>query len=137
MSWEASYSLDSSPLVFVDLPSVNRTPGAPRFGAEKHLDERDTSFETDDGSFWAYRNFSRNVWRLTFRVNETQLMVFRTMHDAVDGALTPFYFRLGTEVLYVRKESGFKPQMLTQPTSPEPVYDYTLTLTEELISEEF
>jgi len=139
MSWAAAYSLATSPLSWVDLPNVNRSPGAPRFGAIQDLEERDNRFETDDGTLWVYRSFSRNVWRLTFRVQPAELAVFRAMHDAVDGALNPFYFRIGGvsgDVLYCRKETGFAPRMLSEPTLG-PVYDYTITLTEELISEEF
>lgn len=130
----AEYSLDNS--IWVELPV------APRFGSDfMGQENRDIEHETDGGQSWYYRAFQRRKpWTLTFRVTHAQLADFRTLHDAVDGALTPFYFRLNIEdfdvTLYCRKESNFEPQMLSTPTRPR-MFDYTLRLTEALIPEEF
>lgn len=132
----ASYSLDTSPLAFVTLPVV------PRFGSDiMGQADHDIQHETDGGQQWTYREYTRREpWKLIFRLTHAQLAEFRAMHDAVDGALNPFYFRLNIEdfdvTLYCRKESGFRPQMLQTPTRPR-MFDYTMTLTEELEPEEF
>lgn len=136
MSWAAAYSLDTSPFEWVDLPNVNRTPGAPRFGAAQDLDENNIVHETNFGVRHVYRVFTRNTWRLTFRITETQLATWRAMHDAVDGELIPFYFRIGDAYLYCRKEAGFQPQQLTE-MADDPLYDYTITLTEEFVATDF
>lgn len=136
MPWDASYSLDTSPPVWVNLPGLIRTPTAPRHGSMFDFDEQNLSFETNRGRRQVYRLFKRQVWRLHFRFSESQRATFKTMHDAVDGELTPFFFRVGTNILYCRKEAGFRPRMLTQPTR-DPVWDYELILTEEITATTF
>lgn len=127
----AQYSLDTSPLSWVTLPV------APRFGSSFNcVEDEDVRHETDGGQTWIYRCYSAQKWELHFRVTEAQLASFRTLHDAVDGALNPFYFKIDSTQLYCRKESGFDPHMLESPTSPR-MFDYTLILTEELLPQEF
>lgn len=137
-TWEAFYSLTSDPYAWIPLPNVNREPGAPRFGAQFDVEEENTVLTTNYGVRHIYRHFTRQVWRLTFRITHTQKIgAWKTMHDALDGELTPFYFRVGDDVLYCRKERGFAPTQLTERTSPEPIYDYDITLTEEFVASEF
>jgi len=125
MTWELAYSTSTtSPLTFIALP------GAPRFGADIISEESDIVQETNLGARWVYRLFERQVWRLTIRLSITDLVPWRDMHATVGGQANPFYFRMGTEILYCRKEAGFAPKMLTEPTQPI-VFDYTITLTEE------
>lgn len=136
MSFYASYSLDTSPLVWVDLPGPIATPIAPRHGSAFDQDEQNVVHETNRGVRSVYRLFTREVWRLTFRISEDQKAAFQTLHDAVDGELTPFYFRVGTTILYCRKEAGFKPRMIATPAE-DPAYDYELILTEEITATAF
>lgn len=136
MSFAASYSLNTSPLVWVNLPGILRTPIAPKHGSAFDADEQNVVHETNRGRRHVYRLFTRSVWRLSFRFSETEKPTWRAMHDAVDGELTPFYFRVGTTVLYCRKEAGFRPRMLAEPTKG-PVYDYELILTEEITATAF
>lgn len=136
MPFAASYSLDTSPPVWVDLPGILRTPIAPRFGSAFDAEEQNIVHETNRGVRRVYRLFTRNVWRLTFRFQESNKAAWRAMHDAVDGELTPFFFRVGTTILYCRKEAGFRPRMIPEPTQG-PVYDYELILTEEITATTF
>lgn len=135
-SFSASYSLDTSPLVWVNLPGILRTPISPRHGSAFDVYEQNIIQETNRGVRRVYRLFTRQVWQLGFRFSEDQKAAFRAMHDAVDGELTPFYFRAGTTILYCRKEAGFKPRMIREATHG-PVYDYELILTEEITATAF
>lgn len=136
MSFAASYSLNTSPPVWVNLPGILRTPIAPMHGSAFDADEQNIVHETNRGVRRVYRLFEREVWRLVFRFSETEKPSFRAMHDAVDGQINPFYFRVGTTILFCRKEAGFRPRMLADPTRG-PVYDYELILTEEITATTF
>lgn len=133
----ASYSLNTSPLSWVELPV------APLFGSDfESSGEKDIVHPTDGGQRWIYRQFTRKEWELRFLFKTSaEKAAFQALHDLVDGALTPFWFKvehdiLGTFTLYCRKESNFNPQMRTTSGRP-PFYDYSMTLTEELEAEEF
>ncbi len=120
------YSLDTSPLAWVDLPAI------PRFGSDYQTEVNDdVCYETDGGVVWTFRRFKRAQWQLTFRVSQTELLAFRALHDLVQGITTAFWFQFSTYVIFCRKEPGFNPQMLTTPIAP-PWYDYTLILKEEI-----
>lgn len=131
----------ASPTFLIDFPVGER------FGSlvDGRL-EGDLIHETERGKRWVYKQFTRRTWRLNFRVSETDLQFFRTLHDAVGGSETAFYFvedvttfttagdSIGLDVL-VRKEQHFDPHELTDPGVvlgvEMPFYDYTLELTEE------
>lgn len=123
----ASYSLNVSPLVFTTLPV------SPRHGGPlKNTDEKNIEHETIRGVTAAvYRLSKRGVWTLVFRMTETQLAAFETMHTAVNGRVNAFYFKLGSVTLFCRKEAGFKPVMVSTPRVI-PIWEYTLILTEEI-----
>ena len=118
--------VDASPLALVTLPM------SPRFGMSKATKDTDVARETHGGVKSAVALFRQEVWTMTFRVNETQLAAFETLHSAVDGQLTPFYFYWNSDSIYGRKEAGFAPVQLTIPSDP-PLYDYTLKIIGEPI----
>jgi hypothetical protein len=115
-------------------------PVAERYGSLIGIEENDIAFETERGVRYVYKQFKRKVRRMTFRMTEAQLAAFETLHNAVEGQLTPFYFVPDTDnaavVLYVRKEPSFLPKELDEPAVVDGVvttmYDYTLELTAEV-----
>lgn len=118
----------TSPVAWIDLPG-------PRYGSTpRNLADKDITHLTDGGQRWAYRRFEQEVWTMQFRVTETQMELFRTLHQTV--GVVPFYVKLDSHVLYCTKESGFDPHMISTPRQI-PVWEYTLTLTEYLLTEDF
>lgn len=128
MASTAYYSLNTSPLVYVQLPVSPRHGGSMKPGTVETNIEHTTIRGVTAG---LYRLSNRDVWTMVFRMTETQLAAFQTMHNAVDGRKTPFYFKLGSAVLFCRKEAGFAPVMQTTPRVI-PIWEYTLTLTAEI-----
>jgi len=111
-------------------------PVGPRFGLAPGTEEANLTLTTERGVRWIRRQFERDKWTVPFRFNEELKPDFQALHDAVDGEITPFYFTLDytnspVDAIYVRKEPGFMPQMLTTPADL-PVYDYNLILTGEI-----
>ena len=134
MAFEASYSLNTSPPVWIDLRNVIREPGSPIPGASDfRIEEQNITHTTNYGVRNVYRQFTRQVWTLTFFITHAQKIgAWKTLHDTVDGSLTPFLFRIGSDILYCRKEAGYAPRMIQQMASGAlPLYQYTITLTEE------
>lgn len=124
----------SNPMALVVLPV------AERYGAAIGEQREDLLMETERGKRYVYNQFKRTIRTMTFRVTESQLVAFRTLHEAVNGQATPFYWVVDTDdsasgVLYVRKEKDFRPTELDQPTAANgiqvPMYDYVLSLTGE------
>ncbi len=125
-----AYSLDGSD--WVELPV------GPRWGGQYDSEQQDLELTTERGVRWIRRQFDRQKWVMTFRVTAEQLEDFRTLHQAVDGQSTPFYFSLDYIVaspiggaIYGRKEAGFAPGQLSDETEP-PTYDYVMTIIEEI-----
>lgn len=131
-----AYYLDESVL------TVQTFPVGERFGAAPHeIEEGDRVLETEFGKKWVYKQFSRRVFRIPMRLTEAQLDFFKTLHEAVGGIETPFYYMVDSLAststgILVRKEPQFQPQELDQPAvgtngTETTMYDYTLILTEE------
>jgi len=124
-----------------DPGSVLTFPVGELFGSNPiGFDEGDLVIETERGKRYVYKQFSRRLWTLKFRVSEVDLQFFRTLHLAVGGQETPFYFvedasDSAGEAFYVRKEQHFKPTEIDQPGVvggvEMPFYEYTLELTQE------
>jgi len=111
-------------------------PVGPRFGLLPGEEEVNLELTTERGVRWLRRQFLRDKWTIPFRFTEDMKPEFKALHDAVDGQLTPFYFTLDytnspVDSIYVRKEAGFMPQMMTTPADV-PVYEYNLILTGEI-----
>jgi len=132
MNFPAYYITDPDELVLL--------PVAERYGSTIGIEESDIALETERGVRWIYKQFRRSVRKMTFRVTREQLLAFETLHNQVEGQLTPFYFFPDTDdmdlVLYVRKEQSFMPKELDEPGTVDgiatAVYDYELTLTSEV-----
>jgi hypothetical protein len=115
-------------------------PVAPRYGSSPHsIEEGDLTLTTERGKVWVYKKYRKKIPRVNVRVSETQLQFFKTLHLAVGGQETPFYYAPDSDdmatVFYVRKEPNFEPVELEEEGVfggvVEPVYDYTLILREE------
>lgn len=136
------YSLaDSSPPEIVEFPVAER-PGSSLRGklgptAREHTN---LEFETEEGVLWIYPQIRRRIFRLIFRVNEYDLEIFETLHQAVDGNRIAFYYYPDVEAspltsFLVRKARDFDPQQIDTPTYISnvivPIYDYVLEMREE------
>lgn len=127
------YVTVSSPVVVIALP--NARPDSDLYGDQEH----DLAHETEHGLKWVYKQSSRRVRRLSFLLTVAQLAILQTLHDAVDGQRTAFYFVPDTDsphtVILVRKEQDFRPrahrELALVNGAPTQLYDYVLELTEE------
>lgn len=129
----AGYYLDPDTIDIVEFP-VERFGGMSRGVQRKAIDE-----ETEEGKRLIYRESKRRVFRLNFRVLEDDLQIFKTLHEAVNGDVSSFYFvpdssDIDTAYL-VKKEAAFEPKELSEPTVIDgetfSVFDYDLNLIEE------
>jgi hypothetical protein len=102
--------------------------------------EGDLVIETERGKRWVYKQFSRQVYELKFKVSAVDIEFFRELHLAVGGQETPFYFVADSDdsagvAIYVRKEQNFEPVELDEPGVVGGIemafYTYTLLLTQE------
>lgn len=124
-----------------DISGLQEFPVAERYGSLPiGIVEGDLTMTTERGKEYVYKQFTKRVWKLTFRVSLFDLAFFRTLHETVGGKLVPFYFMEDTadssgSAVLVRKEPDFEPRELDQPASIDEqdieMYDYTLILTEE------
>ncbi len=117
-----------------DPGSLVTFPRADRPGSvTRTKEDTDIIHETEEGILWVYPQIRRGIWELNFRVDEEDLDVFETLHDAVNGIETQFYYvpdvdNVSTAYL-VRKEQGFAPKEVDQQSADGVVYyDYTLKL---------
>lgn len=117
-------------------------PRAVRFGgAPRDREENDLALDTEYGVLWVYKQSRRRAYRLPFRVTAVELAIFETLHNAVEGQRTPFYYMpditapIGSAI-FVRKEAHFQPREVEQPAVIDgvevEVYDYDLILREEI-----
>lgn len=137
------YLQDESPITITDFPKGERFESTPNERAVSGMTARRRTglvHETEEGAFWVFRQSNRRRWRLVYRVNETDLAIFQTLDDAVDGDADAFYFVPDVDaspiVSYlVRKTSDFDPPSIGTPQLVSGVivmmYDYVLELLEE------
>lgn len=127
-----------------DPNSIVEFPVAPRPDAV--FDDRegiDIHLQAERGKLFNYKQGEFGKYAIPFRVNDTDLAVFRTLHDAVDGRTTPFFYVPDVDAsplnaVEVRKERDFKkrPVMFRWENGTRVRYwDYTLELTEEIDTE--
>jgi hypothetical protein len=94
--------------------------------------QQNLQMETERGVKWVYKQYQREQREYEFRIDgDAELSDFRTLHNAVDGNLTPFVWIpdiSGTDVYYVRKERGFA---FTELREKDAAYDYRMSLSEE------
>jgi len=101
------------------------------------LMERDVFLTSHTGKITAYKRSSRRRWSLEYLCGPDDKAFFETMHKAVDGIKTPFYFMedsgdADTAVL-VRKQEDFMPRKIAPGligSTFGPRWIYTLDLTE-------
>jgi len=94
----------SSPSAIVHLPVIEAHE------MDGGTEQSNIEFETDGLKHYAYEQADRDILKLTFRVNSAaHLQAFRDWHDAVHGAVLPFYYVTSDGVtLYVKKrQAGF------------------------------
>lgn len=136
------YYTDDSPVVLNEFPRAERIESSPNERALATISWRRRAglkHETEEGAYWVFRQANRRVWRLVFRVPETELDTFRDLDDAVDGDAEAFYFVPDVDdspytSYLVRKTSDFEPQPIEAQWDGSQIlkwYDYTLELTEE------
>lgn len=136
------YLIDTSPIEVVTFPKAERPGSTPmgRGSAPIAREHTDLVHETEEGVLWVYPQVRRRRWRLTFRVSEPELEIFETLHLAVDGQVTPFYFIPDVDAspmtaYLVRKSRDFDPAQLDtvhwDGTDNVPYYDYVLEMREE------
>lgn len=110
------------------------------YGSEPYsIEESDIELTTDRGVIHIYKKFRRYNFVLRFRGTWAEISFFRTLHLAVGGRETPFWFipdmANPSVAYYVRKETSFFPKELTDPVSDgtdggaEALYDYDFILT--------
>lgn len=100
--------------------------------------------ETEEGKRLIYRESTRRMFTLKFRVLEADAEILRTLHDAVNGNATAFYFAVASSdpdaAYLVRKAPGHAPKELDDPAIVDgetvSVWDYELTLLEEVAAAE-
>lgn len=119
-----SYSLDG--ITWVALPV------GPQFNLQMATEEVNIVRETDSGYRRIYRQFRREVWRVTFKVQQPALEAFQTLHEAVHGSATRFFFTLDRTTdpivwIYGRKTAGVVFRGTGDKAIP-PVFAYDLTI---------
>lgn len=106
--------------------------------------ETDIALEAERGKKFVYKQGSRRVWKPYFKaITEAELAFFETLHVAVGGQETPFYFVFDVDAspgdsVLVRKEAHFEPVCVFAGLVDGAftrLYDYTLILTEEIDTE--
>src|SRR6266571_4832453 len=110
------------------------------FDSLKGHEEGDLAFETERGKRWVYKQFTRRTLKLQFRLTDSQLAIFETLHQAVQGQAIPFYFvpdvnASPLDALYVRKEQNFTPARATgmeQDGTVGRFWEYLLELSAEV-----
>lgn len=124
----------------VDPGGLITLPRPPRWESEDvATQEADIAMETNRLKRYVYKLGKRSTPSYIFRVPEDELAAFETLHDAVQGQLTPFYYVLNTgtspwSVLYCRKEKDFMPKKFGPGMFAgrlQSWYDYTLALSQE------
>lgn len=124
-----AYSLDNITWVYL--------PGSYMYGGEpKSIEDNFIHHESDSGVEFNYLLSSKKTFELKFRVGQTGLNAFSTLHAAVNNGGVPFYFSLTgalTDSIYVYKEFGFHPTELGSPGAREPMFDYQLILREAIL----
>lgn len=120
----------SNPSYYLTTPSAAvQLPKIEMHEADLGEERGDISFETDGGKRYTYNQFKREKKRLTFRnLTAAQLAIFRTMHTAVGGQTTAFFFidSDGTTI-YCKKQKDFLFRRLRSNNT----YEVVLELTEE------
>lgn len=107
------------------------TPYSFRFGYEAGVEEANLERETERGVMHVYRQFSRDLMNIEWRVQSAQLALLRALHVLTGGRDHPFIFIPDTGaaiVLYCRKEAGFRYRNVPGRTD---VFDYSMQLTGE------
>jgi|SRR5688572_4967679 len=133
----------SSPPAVTEFPIGERPQSSPqgrRAGAISR-EHTDLEMETDEGVFWNYPQPRRRTWELIFRcTTEAHLDFFETLHLAVDGHSTAFYFipdvdESPRQEYLVRKEKDFLPLGVEVTLDTQGriigVFDYVLRMKEE------
>lgn len=136
------------PAWYLDDPAAIVTlPRSPRWESEDFgVENARIMHETQRGVRHAYHLFRRRVKSYTFRIPFSMLDEFQAIHDATYGDVLPFYY-VPDVTLFVasplagailcRKEKDFLPRKVgagVWTSTLEGIYDYTLTITEELES---
>lgn len=125
---KCAYSLDGT--------SWTDFPVGPQFDLQISTEESNIMLETDSGYKRIYRQFKRQVWTLSFKVQQSSLSVFSDFHRAVRGAITPFYLTLDRTADPIVAIYGKKLQSQTFEGTGErvlpPVLVYQLTIRQEL-----
>ncbi len=119
-----AYSLDG--VEWVGMPT------GPQFNLEITIEESDIALDTDSGFRRVYRQFRREVWHLTFKVQQPALDAFEVLHQAVRGSLIPFYLTLDQTQspivsIYGKKIAGVVSRGTGDKAIP-PVITYDLTI---------
>lgn len=124
----------SDPDDLVTLPPA--LPDSDLYGYQEH----DLAHETEHGVKWVYKQSRHRIRRLVFQLTVAQLAILETLHLAVEGQRTAFYFVPDVvsplTVILVKKEQDFRPKAQRQLVIVNGVrtqlYDYVLELTEEV-----
>jgi hypothetical protein len=129
-----------------DADEMEEFPLAERFGSSMRVERVTLDMTAERGRRFIYtQEERRRVWTLLFRFHTQEIYdFFEDLDAAVTGDETPFYFVLDPDAspidaVLVRKEKDFDPRpMDTGKSSGDtaaPIWDYTLTLTEEIDTE--
>lgn len=124
---KTAYSLDGD--AWIGLPV------GPQFNLRLATEDSDIVRETDSGYRRVYRQFKRSIWRLSFKIQQTDLWEFTDLHKAVRGATTPFYLTLDQTAdpivaIYGRKIAGVLAQGTGDKVIP-PILIYEMTIRSE------
>ena len=118
----------------IAFPISWRWGGRPLGEEQKTLGAR-----TDRGVLKAHQQYALESRDYIFRiVGDTDIAIFRTLHETVLGSIRPFWLFpnvAGTEVFFGRKEDGFNPVEITdaydETAAGGKVVDYILKFTED------
>lgn len=123
----------------------NTLPMSPRIESEDYAKENFRILhQTQFGVRYGYHLSKRRVHSYTFRIPYSYLDEFEEIHTATFGEVIPFYYVPDMALfvaspisgaIYCRKEKDFMPRKVTRAYwngTLELIYDYTLTITEEI-----
>ena len=129
-----------------DAADIEEFPIAERFGSSMRVTRATIDLMAERGRRFIFNQEERRrIWTLRFRFHTQEVYdFFEALDAAVVGDETAFYFVLDPdaspiEAVLVRKEKDFEPVPMDTGKSSgdtaEPIWDYTLTLTEEIDTE--
>lgn len=117
---------------FTPLPGFYRLGGRPNSSEEENI-----VHETGNGRKFVYSMYTRTIRQLIFTFLDYDLQAFQDLQDYAAGESFPFYFSLSgagsSDSVYMRKEQGFDPKETGDKSRGYIVWEYTLSLTQELV----